>query len=159
VKLGRAVIWMLALLATPVVAQEVPRYTRSNANLREAPAASAAVVAVLPQGTQVAAACSNDWCAVSTRGGDRGYVAGRLLGNSPPATPRVSDVQIRRALIRESINSYYGSCPCPYNADRAGRSCGRRSAYSRPGGASPLCYESDITADMVREYRARLAAP
>ncbi|MDX2216921.1 MAG: YARHG domain-containing protein [Oculatellaceae cyanobacterium bins.114] len=31
-------------------------------------------------------------------------------------------------------------CDCPYDVDAAGRQCGRRSAYSRPGGASPICY-------------------
>src|SRR6266581_9800454 len=45
--------------------------------------------------------------------------------------------------------------PCPYSVDRAGRSCGRRSAYSRPGGASPLCYEKDVTQKMVDDYRKR----
>lgn len=33
-----------------------------------------------------------------------------------------------------------GSCDCPYDTDSAGRRCGGRSAYSRPGGASPVCY-------------------
>jgi len=47
-------------------------------------------------------------------------------------------------LMRESLRGYGGSCPCPYNSDRAGRSCGARSAYSRPGGKSPLCYARDI---------------
>lgn len=40
-----------------------------------------------------------------------------------------TDQQIRQKIIRESIAQYRGSCPCPYNVDRAGRSCGRRSAY------------------------------
>lgn len=48
-----------------------------------------------------------------------------------------------QAEIRRSIANYKGSCPCPYSVDRAGRKCGRRSAYSRPGGAQPLCYPSD----------------
>ncbi len=52
-------------------------------------------------------------------------------------------------LIRVSRAGYSGNCACPYDTDRAGRSCGRRSAYSRPGGASPLCYERDITPDMI----------
>ena len=39
-----------------------------------------------------------------------------------------SDAEIKQAIIAESIASYSGSCPCPYNRDRAGRSCGRRSA-------------------------------
>src|SRR5689334_25344945 len=61
-----------------------------------------------------------------------------------------TDQQIRQKIIRESIAQYRGSCPCPYNVDRAGRSCGRRSAYSRPGGQQPLCYEKDVTDEMVR---------
>ncbi|MFL6846449.1 MAG: hypothetical protein ACJ8ER_16400 [Allosphingosinicella sp.] len=65
-----------------------------------------------------------------------------------------SDAAIRRMIVRASIASYPGSCPCPYNTDRAGRSCGRRSAYSRPGGYSPRCYPGDVTAAEVRAYRA-----
>lgn len=57
---------------------------------------------------------------------------------------------IRDALIQRSIAHYPGNCPCPYNRDRAGRKCGKRSAYSRPGGHSPLCYRSDVTEAMVR---------
>jgi hypothetical protein len=64
-----------------------------------------------------------------------------------------SDAQIRQRMISESIASYSGSCPCPYNTDRAGRSCGRRSAYSRPGGYAPLCYPNDISNDEVRAWR------
>ena len=46
--------------------------------------------------------------------------------------------------IRQSIAAYSGSCPCPYSVDRGGRRCGGRSAYSKPGGAAPLCYASDV---------------
>ena len=66
-----------------------------------------------------------------------------------------TDQEIKQELIRMSIALYSGSCPCPYNTDRAGRRCGRRSAYSRPGGSAPLCYESDISQEMVDEYRER----
>lgn len=69
--------------------------------------------------------------------------------------PALSDEQIRQALISESINAYSGSCPCPYSKDRAGRRCGGRSAYDRPGGASPLCYVGDITQEMIDAYRQR----
>lgn len=51
----------------------------------------------------------------------------------PKASATRAELQIKQDIIRQSIASYSGSCPCPYNADRAGRSCGRRSAYSRPG--------------------------
>ena len=66
-----------------------------------------------------------------------------------------SDKEIKQSLIKESIASYRGSCPCPYSVTRNGRRCGKRSAYSRPGGASPLCYESDVTGEMVEAYRNR----
>jgi hypothetical protein len=55
-------------------------------------------------------------------------------------------------MIQESISQYSGNCPCPYNSMRNGRSCGRRSAYSRPGGKSPLCYENDITDEQARRW-------
>jgi hypothetical protein len=66
---------------------------------------------------------------------------------------KLSDAQIRQILIDESIAAYSGNCPCPYNRDSRGRSCGRRSAYSREGGESPLCYAKDVTAEMVKAYR------
>jgi hypothetical protein len=75
-----------------------------------------------------------------------------LVGS--PAIARESDAQIKQKIIHESIDNYSGNCPCPYNTDRAGRSCGRRSAYSRPGGYSPKCFASDVSEDEVRAYRA-----
>ena len=51
---------------------------------------------------------------------------------TPAFAQRLSDAQVKQQIIRESIASYPGPCACPYNTDRAGRSCGRRSAYSRP---------------------------
>jgi hypothetical protein len=66
-----------------------------------------------------------------------------------------SDAEIKQEIIKQSIAGYRGSCPCPYNVDRAGRRCGARSAYSRPGGASPICYEKDVTQQMVVDYRKR----
>lgn len=66
-----------------------------------------------------------------------------------------SDAQIKQRIIRESIASYPGSCPCPYNVDRGGRRCGARSAYSRPGGYAPLCYASDVTPARVQAARGR----
>lgn len=65
----------------------------------------------------------------------------------------VSDDDIRQQMIQESLNSYSGNCPCPYNTMRNGRVCGGNSAYSRPGGYSPLCYSDDISAADVSHYR------
>lgn len=70
------------------------------------------------------------------------------------AAQAASDAEIRLAIIQQSLAAYPGSCPCPYNTDRAGHSCGRRSAYSRPGGYAPICYPADVSADMVKQYRA-----
>lgn len=67
----------------------------------------------------------------------------------------MSDAQVKREIVQASIASYPGSCPCPYNTDRAGRSCGRRSAYSRAGGYSVVCYPGDVTPEMVKAYRQR----
>ena len=90
------------------------------------------------------------------RGGLRGWLAAwvLLLALSPASAAPASDDAVKQAVIRESIAAYPGSCPCPYSVARNGSSCGRRSAYSRPGGYAPLCYATDVTPDMVRQYRA-----
>ena len=82
------------------------------------------------------------------------FLAIGLAISAGPAVAQ-SDGQIRQTMIRESLASYPGNCPCPYNADRAGRACGARSAYSRPGGRSPLCYPDDISEAMLGEYKRR----
>jgi hypothetical protein len=76
--------------------------------------------------------------------------------SSRVAAPEVSDQEITRQLIANSLAAYPGSCPCPYNLDRAGRRCGGRSAYSRPGGYAPLCFENDVTVDLIQNYRRKL---
>jgi hypothetical protein len=78
---------------------------------------------------------------------------GLTLVLGPPRVFAFSDdASIRKAIIRESIESYSGSCPCPYNKDRAGRKCGKRSAHSKPGGAAPICFDGDVTDDMISRY-------
>lgn len=72
---------------------------------------------------------------------------------------RFSDDEIRRILVRRSVASYSGSCACPYNRDSAGRRCGGRSAYSRPGGAEPMCYARDVPDAQVQRYRERNPPP
>ena len=84
----------------------------------------------------------------------------RAIGSLPcssaaRASSGRTDAEIRQLLVNQSVARYSGSCACPYNTDRGGRSCGRRSAYSRPGGASPLCYPRDVSDAAVEAYRAR----
>lgn len=79
-----------------------------------------------------------------------------LTISSSYADEALSDAQIKQAIIQDSIRNYSGNCPCPYNRDRAGRKCGKRSAYSKPGGYSPVCYASDVSEKMVTAYRAKI---
>jgi len=86
-------------------------------------------------------------------------VAPLQQGDAPsPKDPKpkkkpLNDAQIKQLLIDESIASYSGNCPCPYNRASNGSRCGRRSAYSREGGEAPLCYPKDVSAAMVKDYR------
>jgi hypothetical protein len=68
----------------------------------------------------------------------------------------LSDNEIAKRIIAESIASYPGPCACPFNTARNGSSCGRRSAYSKPGGYSPVCYRKDVTAEDIAEYRKQM---
>lgn len=72
------------------------------------------------------------------------------------ALAAMSDAEVKQAIIRESIASYPGPCACPYNEARNGSTCGRRSAYSKPGGYAPICYAFQVTQEMIRAYRKQL---
>ena len=74
---------------------------------------------------------------------------------SLPASAKtgLTNSEIAKILIAKSRSEYSGNCPCPYDTDRRGHSCGKRSAYSRPGGEEPLCYEKDVPPSMIEEYR------
>ena len=84
-----------------------------------------------------------------------GIIALLLLAAAPALGQSSADQRDRQKMIEESISAYSDSCPCPYNTDRAGRRCGGRSAYSRPGGASPLCFPQDISDTMLAAWRSR----
>ncbi|WP_409160823.1 hypothetical protein [Pectobacterium sp. B2J-2] len=68
-------------------------------------------------------------------------------------TTRISDEQIKERIIQESISSYFAHCP--YNSARNGRKCGKRSAWSRVGGYSPICYKDEVTRKMIDDWRMR----
>jgi hypothetical protein len=63
------------------------------------------------------------------------------------------DQKIIQNIINESIANYSGNCPCPYNIASNGSSCGKRSAYSKVGGYSPVCYPQDVTPAMISSYK------
>ena len=58
-------------------------------------------------------------------------------------------------MIEESIANYPGKCPCPYSIMSNGKKCGKRSAYSKPGGYEPLCYVSDITGGKENDFKTQ----
>ena len=82
------------------------------------------------------------------------FLSSALFLNYSFAIAELSDSKIKEAIIEKSIRAYSGSCPCPFNTMRNGRRCGKRSAYSRPGGKSPICYLSDVTPLMIEKYRS-----
>lgn len=71
------------------------------------------------------------------------------------AIPVVPDSVLIQRIIAESLDSYPSSCACPYSRDRAGRRCGKRSAYSKPGGYAPVCFPGDVTRAMIEAFRSR----
>ena len=81
-------------------------------------------------------------------------LSGLMLAGATWAS-EMTDSEVRDRIVRESVASYSGSCACPENIDAAGRRCGARSAYSKPGGARPICYSHDVTDEQVREFRSR----
>jgi hypothetical protein len=86
------------------------------------------------------------------------FAVGILLSGSALALqpPTQTDDQVRQAIIQSSEHAYHATghpCACPGDLDRAGHACGGRSAYSRPGGAAPLCYPGDVTDGMVADWR------
>jgi hypothetical protein len=79
------------------------------------------------------------------------------VSGSAAAKPgkQLSVAEVKQRIIQESIDNYPGNCPCPYNYASNGSHCGRRSAYSRGGGYSPICFAVDVTPEMVAEWRAK----
>ena len=85
---------------------------------------------------------------------------------TPPEVKRKVEIVLTAAaiaaiIIKASRDQYHATgrpCACPDDSMRNGRACGSRSAYSRPGGAAPLCYTHDITPAMIDAYRKTASA-
>ncbi len=60
-----------------------------------------------------------------------------MTATSPSPTPTPTQTPQAGTPIRNSVQ---GSCQCPYDIDKRGRTCGARSAYSKPSGERPACY-------------------
>ena len=81
------------------------------------------------------------------------FVLMSVVAGWPAAATAQTDAAVKQAIIKQSIETYPGNCPCPYNTDRAGGRCGGRSAYNRAGGFTPFCYPEDISKADVQTYR------
>lgn len=144
--------------------------TGDRLRVRSGPSTSHAVVGHLDRGDRIRLQEEDgDWVKAVTSFGS-GWVSSKFVSIERPSVAAASKPQpsrtiaaptnqeireARKAIIRQSIQGYSGSCPCPYNTDRAGRRCGGRSAWSRPGGYSPICYDSDVSDARVNSYLAR----
>jgi hypothetical protein len=81
-----------------------------------------------------------------------------------PDTKRKVEVALTAAaiaaiIVQASRDQYHATgkpCACPDDTARNGSSCGGRSAYSRPGGAEPLCYPTDVPTAMIESYRQKM---
>lgn len=71
-------------------------------------------------------------------------IIGCNKGESPEQASALPDKEAIQERIKQSIANYPGQCPCPYSLMANGVKCGKRSAWSRKDGESPLCYESDL---------------
>lgn len=143
----------------------------SRVNVRSGPGVSHGVLGQLNVGDKVTqVSVSGGWKEIETNFGTGWMSSNYLTASMPkpkeiePPKPRKRQVAVptsrekqtaRNEIIRQSIRAYSGSCPCPYNRDRAGRQCGGRSAWSRPGGYSPICYDSDVSEARLNTYFAR----
>ncbi|MFF7710383.1 hypothetical protein [Pseudomonas sp. NPDC007930] len=70
-----------------------------------------------------------------------------------PAQP--ADDEIAQRIIQQSMAEWRGNCACPYQLARNGSQCGRRSAYSKPGGYAPKCYREDVSDEDIARFRRR----
>ena len=64
-----------------------------------------------------------------------------------------TNAEIKKEIISQSIQSYSDNCPCPYNRASNGYKCGKRSAWNRAGGYAPICYENEITDEMINRWK------
>jgi hypothetical protein len=75
---------------------------------------------------------------------------------------KLTDLAIAALIIAATVAVYKSTgkpCACPADKASNGSSCGGRSAWSKPGGAKPMCFPTDISADMIKVYRATKAIP
>lgn len=143
--------------------------------MRASPDAKAKILNRLPNGMEVGELSRREgWVQIRHPiSAIEGWVSARRLGETaprseetqteeppkpkrkePPGAEILSDAAIIAKLIALDAAAYSGNCRCPENRDRGGRRCGARSAYSKPGGWSPLCYAGDVSREAIAAFRS-----
>lgn len=126
----------------------VTYYTTTRARLRIGPSTDTRALTTIAAREPVRVIGSDGrWLSVEY-GHHRGWIRNDLLTVTVPvAKPLPSPAPLARIPARSSPEAgspardpLVGRCDCPYDLMRNGRRCGGRSAYSRPGGRSPVCY-------------------
>lgn len=92
------------------------------------------------------------------KSGAPGWVPAKRVVDQRPPPPRIADRLLRGSAVKTWRATYPGNCPCPYDTDSIGRSCGARSAWSRSGGYDAICYARDVPADVVARLREQYEA-
>jgi hypothetical protein len=105
-----------------------------------------------------AACASNETTQLLSRGQRESPAPrGQATPGSGAKQAALTDQEISELIVHRSRQSYHSTgrpCACPDDLARNGTRCGMRSAYSRPGGASPKCYLLDITTADIAAFRA-----
>ncbi len=124
-------------------------FTTANVKMRSDATTESEAITTIPAGSQVVALGKRGaWRGVHY-GGRTGWVAARYLATERPSPKPVPQAAIPVETVKPAQRSrggnpvrgpLVGRCDCPYDLMRNGRLCGGRSAYSRPGGRSPVCY-------------------
>jgi len=161
---GRAVIVLVgftALIAYSLGRQDAPAGKQSPAVVISPPAILDKPVALVAGPMDAAASPKPQAAAANPTESIPQPKPSSPTGPSQPDIKRKGEVAVTVAaiaaiIVQASRNQYYATghpCACPDDLMRNGQRCGGRSAYSRPGGAAPLCYPQDVTQAMIEEYR------
>jgi hypothetical protein len=139
----------------PLVVQMREMFTTARVRLRAEPSTKSAALRTLEKGTGlVSTAEHGGWFRISHESVE-GWIRGDYLTERPPEVVRAPDpppvaivsnpprqvAPIRMARTGEPTRlAVTGHCDCPYDRMRNGRRCGGNSAWSKPGGRSPVCF-------------------
>jgi hypothetical protein len=138
-----------AMVAYSVGRQNVPSSSAPVAVMTSPPTATAQVTVPAPNSSSPTPSAKPDVSDKPARPDNKRKVETLL-----------STAAIAAIIVQASRDQYHRTgrpCACPDDTARNGSSCGGRSAYSRPGGAEPLCYPTDVTPTMIEQYRQKIS--